>query len=534
MVCIDPTYPNLISNWTMIPISVVGPARELLSGGVIFCSNVTSEVYFWIVQMLTKSLPCKNILCTICSDDDPNLEAAWDYLDQNTNVHRIICIWHKIKNLKEEMKKVGMNSEDQNKVIEIFLEMAYTRNEDKCLFLLNKIKSDYPAITSYMNYFQEQRLCTSTKAFTKDKLTLGYISNVFSESHNSSIKQLLGSRSLTPSEMRDVVTKASNRRKTNKEYIKKRKGRKALDSQTIDIMQSFKVEKTIAESIVGSIKKIEFLEATRTGDNKWEITEEKTLDTYKVTNDTCWKCSCGKLYSIGLPCSHILKVMKGLNINLSPSQNLISKRWILSEQTFNQSIIEKFDEISLLDLRKDQPKPKRKRYIDITSKMHSIAELGSINEENYKKTMSTLSNLENDFLGIKAVKDAKAIRCGRPRTQRLKAKMGKSNKVIKCQICKKNHLTIKCQYLQSVRKFINFKIDTSPSKKHCAICRSAGHFAKKCPALKMWEEAQTSQIIEKEYEEDKYSSDSDNIESKSEYEYEYEYEYDYEHEEDDE
>lgn len=51
---------------------------------------------------------------------------------------------------------------------------------------------------------------------------------------------------------------------------------------------------------------------------------------------------------------HILKVMKGLNINLSPSQNLISKRWILSEQTFNQSIIEKFDEISLLDLRKDQ------------------------------------------------------------------------------------------------------------------------------------------------------------------------------------
>ena len=52
-----------------------------------------------------------------------------------------------------------------------------------------------------------------------------------------------------------VVTRVSNKRKINKDYIKKRKGRKAHDPQTIDIMQTFKVEKTIAESIDGSMRK---------------------------------------------------------------------------------------------------------------------------------------------------------------------------------------------------------------------------------------------------------------------------------------
>lgn len=30
------------------------------------------------------------------------------------------------------MKKVGMNSSDQRQVLELFKEMAYTRNEEKC------------------------------------------------------------------------------------------------------------------------------------------------------------------------------------------------------------------------------------------------------------------------------------------------------------------------------------------------------------------------------------------------------------------
>lgn len=45
IICIDPTYPNLTSNWTMIPISVIGHSRELLSGSVIFSSK---EVYYWM------------------------------------------------------------------------------------------------------------------------------------------------------------------------------------------------------------------------------------------------------------------------------------------------------------------------------------------------------------------------------------------------------------------------------------------------------------------------------------------------------
>lgn len=70
--------------------------------------------------------------------------------------------------------------------------------------------------------------------------------------------------------------------------------------------------------------------------------------------------------------------------------------------------------------------------------MHFIVNLGSRMEENYQKTISPLSNLENDFLGIKTIKNSKAIRCGCQKTHRIRAKMGKLGKIIKCQIFKIN------------------------------------------------------------------------------------------------
>ena len=514
-ISIDPTYPNLTSNWTTIPLTVVGHARELRSGGVIFCSNVTSDVYTWVIKILANNLPCYNILRTISSDDDQNLEAAWNNIEQDPScfhLSRIICIWHKIKNLKDEMKNVDMSKEDQDKVIKLFHEMAFTRNEDKCLELLQTIKQNYTKISSFINAFQEKYLRTSTKSFSKFTWSLGYISNNFSESHNSSIKNLLGNRSLTLVEMRDVITKAEMRRRTEKEYIKNRKIRKAIDQKTIELMRKFKIDRSISESIVGSMQKGDSLNLVQQG-NLWIVEEQKTSDFYEVTNnDNQWHCTCGKLTSTGLPCSHILKVMREIQIEFAPESCLIAPRWILSEQMFENVMIKKLDEISIIQLRNDQPKSVKKRYTNITAKIHSIADIGSKTDENYEKTIGTLDKLENDLLGIKETKDARYRKCGRPRTSRLKRTNKNGNKVQKCQICKNNHNTSKCPHIKSVRDCINFEINTTASKRHCTICRSAGHFAKTCPALKLWKEVQEQnknieyeeeeEVIEYEYEEE--------------------------------
>ncbi|KAK8835920.1 hypothetical protein M9Y10_040299 [Tritrichomonas musculus] len=83
MICLDPPYPSLTSNWTSIPISWVGSSRDLLSGGVVFFSNVTADLYEWIIKTLIYDLPCAPILKIICSADDLILDSAWNQIIHN-------------------------------------------------------------------------------------------------------------------------------------------------------------------------------------------------------------------------------------------------------------------------------------------------------------------------------------------------------------------------------------------------------------------------------------------------------------------
>lgn len=106
LIIIDPTYCNLISNWS------VGPARNILSAGCIFCSNVTSDVFEWILNLLIDRLPCSSILKTIVSDDDVALDSAFSRMKDVPIIaclKRIICIWHKYQKFKELVNKLSLS-----------------------------------------------------------------------------------------------------------------------------------------------------------------------------------------------------------------------------------------------------------------------------------------------------------------------------------------------------------------------------------------------------------------------------------------
>ena len=77
MVVIDPTFTSLSSNWNLIPMTVVGRNREILSAGLVLCASVNSVVFQWILEMVCDRLPCKNAIKTLCSDDDVALESAF-------------------------------------------------------------------------------------------------------------------------------------------------------------------------------------------------------------------------------------------------------------------------------------------------------------------------------------------------------------------------------------------------------------------------------------------------------------------------
>lgn len=95
LVGIDPTYCCLKSNWSIIPLTLVGYDRQILSGGCIFCSNTTSDIFCWILKLLAYDLPCSPIIKTICSDDDLGLDSAFSKMEQDPSIKcikRIICI----------------------------------------------------------------------------------------------------------------------------------------------------------------------------------------------------------------------------------------------------------------------------------------------------------------------------------------------------------------------------------------------------------------------------------------------------------
>ena len=467
MICLDPTYPSLTSNWTTIPISLVGSSRELLSGGVVFCSNVTADLYEWIIKTLIYDLPCASILKTICSDDDLILDSAWNQIIRDPkccHIQRIICIWHKYNQFKDLVKKSGLSAKDQCEILERFIELFSTRNCTKCEDLVKEIKSKHPSFCNFIVTSIENRLNTSTKAFTKNVLSLGYLANVFSECNNSNIKKLLGSNASSLSEMREVITRSEERRKLNREFIKSRKSYKAIDVQLTSIMSMFHVQKVIAESIVGSKNKADKLSFEKNG-NIWKVTENQTNDIYLVKNEGVWQCSCGKVTSVGLPCSHIIKILKELN-EFEKIKELIHKRWIQSEQSTNIEIIKHSDEqFQIFSKVTNVNIPCKKRYLNMMAKSQSVASIACKNKKAYNEYMKMLEDAQNKFLGIYNHRDAKAVKCGRPRKSRIKPKEIKKRK--KCQICGENHDTKKCKDLVSVRKLIDFEPNKKKSKMHC-------------------------------------------------------------------
>lgn len=106
----------------------------------------------------------------------------------------IISMWHKYQKFKEHVNT---------------LSLTY---EEICVFILNKLEK-YDSLSNFIDESIKPRLNTSTKSYTKNVWSLGYITSSISEAHNSNIKHLLGSRALTLCEMRDVITNGEKKKK---------------------------------------------------------------------------------------------------------------------------------------------------------------------------------------------------------------------------------------------------------------------------------------------------------------------------------
>lgn len=75
----------MISNWSIIPITIVSKERPIKSGGLIFAPNNNISVFKWLIDLLFNKLPIAKIIKTICSDDDTGLNSAFNMIDESTD-----------------------------------------------------------------------------------------------------------------------------------------------------------------------------------------------------------------------------------------------------------------------------------------------------------------------------------------------------------------------------------------------------------------------------------------------------------------
>ena len=267
-VSIDLTFTRMSSNWSIIPLTIVGAEREIRSAGIIFASSTKSKIFRWILNLLVDILPCKDKLKTICSDDDNGLAGAFTEVkateektetdDKILNLHRVICFWHKIQNFNSYVNSLKLPENESTKIKNLFKLMGMTRDENfakQCYDEL--IQNDH--IKEYMN----ENIDEKKDIMIKSKIqyfTCGYNTSSISESSNNRLKSCLPKRPLSLKEIREEMSFVEHNSYYSKRYIKGRKMKKVRSPDIVEIMSHFHVSQSIAEAISGSINKTEDLE----------------------------------------------------------------------------------------------------------------------------------------------------------------------------------------------------------------------------------------------------------------------------------
>jgi hypothetical protein len=229
VIAIDPTFLPLYLGWSVIPLTVIGKAREIRSAGLIMSATTDANVFEWILHMLTHDLPCKEILVTIISDDDRGLNSAFDNTPDSkiTELNRVICFWHKISCFV----RIVARSRNKAEMISVFRRAGTTKHPDeykRCMERILELSGDLNnSVRNFLNEVEDQKQ-SCTRAFARF-WSLGYITSSIAESANSRLKSQMSLRSQSLLDVRQAVTRIELQSENNREYLKHRKVYKIKD-----------------------------------------------------------------------------------------------------------------------------------------------------------------------------------------------------------------------------------------------------------------------------------------------------------------
>jgi hypothetical protein len=295
-------------------------------------------------------------------------------------------------------------------------------------------------------------------------------------------------------ETRQLIENIEEQRTRNRQWLKTR--RTHVDHSGCEhLVQQFHVDRSIAESLAGSLAKSEGLSYVRAA-NVFEVLEDNFFgeqSRFLVSLDGT-DCSCGKLATVGLPCSHIFRILSEIN-QMEKVRELIHPRWVLNDEEYcvaqTEQILTRLETLPKDLLSADLTV--RQRFASSLANSQEAASVACKTQEAYEAFVAMLKQFIQDHMkpvGPKQgqVRDLGGIRAGRKPLKRAQQVSSCASKKT-CAICGNPHPEVKCPHLNDVKRYVRESDrpdQTSPTGKHCSICGFSGHYAPRCPAIQRY------------------------------------------------
>ena len=305
VIFLDGTQTNSHLQWEVIPITLVDQYRRIRSGGLCFLASTDEETLTWLLETLFSLPPIRNSTRTVITDEDSAFIPAISNICDTHDVKHVLCSYHKERNFSRKLLRCGLTHLEREIAKDLFRSVCYGTDKEFTSHAIDRLKKMSPKLAKYINKQVIPTLDQFARSHLADTFCKGYNTTSPAESHNAMLKNYLAGRSLTLKQTRIEFTRCHvEADKSFKEKILRSFRNEHFTFVVGKIMLSPKIRTEIDQinELVGKYCCVEH------DDGSWRVFPTDAPQTTHIA--TCEQCDCGRVTYEGLPCVHILRVIK--------------------------------------------------------------------------------------------------------------------------------------------------------------------------------------------------------------------------------
>lgn len=326
VIFLDGTQTQGSLNWEVFPITLIDQYRRIRSGGLCFLSSTDEENLTWLLQTLFSLPPIRDSTKTLITDEDSAFIPAISNICRVHPIQHVLCSHHKEKNFSKKILRCGLTPVERAVAKDLFRSVCYGTQKEFANNVVEQLRNMSPKLSRYIDKQVIPTLSQFARSYLSCTICKGYNTTSPAESHNAMLKNHLAGRALTLRQTRIDFTRCHvEADKSFKEHILKSFQNDHFTFVVGGMMLSPKIRKEIDQTneLVSKYCCVEHDEGT------YRVFLASAPHIAHIA--TCEHCDCGRLTYEGLPCVHILRVIKekfGDDFSQWPFR-LVSRDWVI-------------------------------------------------------------------------------------------------------------------------------------------------------------------------------------------------------------